>query len=142
MSSRAARAARQRIVSLAPNATSILLAIGAGRELVGVSKWCEDVVHVGRRPQVGDCWKLDINEVMRLQPTLLIGSVPFAPKTVEEILKQPVAFLALNPRSLADIYTDIRPRACCRTRLRRGIIDRQNEPPVQSDCKTRRAPVT
>jgi len=98
----------QRIVSLAPNATSILLETGAGRQLVGVSKWCKDVARVGRRPQVGDCWKLDIREVMRLRPTLLIGSVPFAPQTVEEILKQPVAFLALNPRSLADIYSDIR----------------------------------
>ena len=104
----ATRRPAQRIVSLAPNATSILLAIGAGRELIGVSKWCKDVAPIGRRPRVGDCWKLDIREVMRLRPTLLIGSVPFAPKTVEEILKQPVAFLALNPRSLADIFTDIR----------------------------------
>lgn len=104
----ATRRPAQRIVSLAPNATSILLAIGAGRELVGVSKWCNDVAAVGRRPQVGDCWKLNIGEVMRLRPTLLIGSVPFAQKTVDEILKQPVAFLALNPRSLADIESDIR----------------------------------
>ena len=96
-----------RIVSLAPNVTSILLALGAGRELVGVSKWCKEVAAVGNRPQVGDCWKMDIREVMRLEPTLLIGSVPFAPATVESILKQPVAFLAINPRSLADIETDI-----------------------------------
>ena len=97
-----------RIVSLAPNVTSILLELGAGRELIGVSKWCNDVAPIGRRPRVGDCWKMDIREVMRLKPTLLIGSVPFAPETVELILKQPVAFLAINPRSLADIYTDIR----------------------------------
>jgi iron complex transport system substrate-binding protein len=97
-----------RIVSLAPNVTSILLALGAGRELVGVSKWCQEVARVGRRPQVGDCWKMDLREVMRLKPTLLIGSVPFATKTVEAILKQPVAFLALNPRTLADIYSDVR----------------------------------
>lgn len=97
----------QRIVSLAPNVTSILLALGVGRELVGVSKWCKQVAPIGRRPQVGDCWKLDIPEVMRLRPTLLAGSVPFAPETVAEILSQPVAFLAINPRSIADIYRDI-----------------------------------
>jgi ABC-type Fe3+-hydroxamate transport system substrate-binding protein len=108
MTARAMQKPGQRIVSLAPNVTSILLAIGAGRELVGVSKWCKDVARIGRRPQFGDCWKLDVREVMRLRPTLLIGSVPFAPRTVEEILQQPVAFLALNPRSLADTYTDIR----------------------------------
>jgi ABC-type Fe3+-hydroxamate transport system substrate-binding protein len=107
MTARAIPKPGQRIVSLAPNVTSILLAIGAGRELVGVSRWCKDVARVGRLPQVGDCWKIDVREVMRLRPTLVIGSVPFAPKTVEEILKQPVAFLALNPRFLADIYTAI-----------------------------------
>lgn len=97
-----------RIVSLAPSATSILLALGARRELVGVSKWCKDVARVGGRPQVGDCWKMDVREVMRLRPTLLIGSVPFAPDAVAKILAEPVAFLALNPRSLADIETDVR----------------------------------
>ena len=100
-----------RIVSLAPNVTSILLALGAGRELVAVSKWCKHVARVGRRPQVGDCWKMDIGEVMRLKPTILIGSVPFAPETVANILKEPVAFLAINPRSLADIEMDIRTLA-------------------------------
>ncbi|MFZ0523424.1 MAG: ABC transporter substrate-binding protein [Candidatus Acidiferrales bacterium] len=96
-----------RIVSLAPSVTSILLGLGVGRELVGVSKWCGDVADVGRRPAVGDCWKLDVREVMKLRPTLLIGSVPFAAEAVGKILEQPVAFLALNPRTLADIESDI-----------------------------------
>jgi iron complex transport system substrate-binding protein len=103
--------ATPRIVSLAPNVTSILLALGAGRELVAVSKWCKHVARVGRRPQVGDCWKMDIREVMRLKPTILIGSVPFAPETVASILKEPVSFLAINPRSLADVEMDIRTLA-------------------------------
>jgi iron complex transport system substrate-binding protein len=109
-----------RIVSLAPNVTSILLALGAGRELVGVSKWCKEVAPVGRRPQVGDCWKMDVREVMRLKPTLLIGSVPFATETVASILKEPVAFLAINPRSLADIETDIRTLARLANRANAG----------------------
>ena len=97
-----------RIVSLAPSVTSILLALGAHKELVGVTKWCKDIAEIGSRPQVGDCWKLDIRQIMRLNPTLLIGSVPFATQTVATILEQPVAFLALNPRSLADIEATIR----------------------------------
>ena len=109
-----------RIVSLAPNVTSILIALGARRELAGVSKWCKDVAPVGRRPQVGDCWKMDIREVMRLKPTLLIGSVPFATETVDAILKQPVAFLALNPRTLSDIYSDVRILARLVNRAARG----------------------
>lgn len=109
-----------RIVSLAPSITSILLALGARRELVGVTKWCKDVANVGSRPQVGDCWKLDLDQVMRLKPTLLIGSMPFAEKTVAGILEQPVQFLALNPRFLADIDEDIRTLARIVGRARRG----------------------
>ncbi|MGC1912652.1 MAG: ABC transporter substrate-binding protein, partial [Candidatus Acidiferrales bacterium] len=86
----AKRSGRIRIVSLAPSVTSILLDLGAGRDLVGVSKWCKHVANIGQRPQVGDCWKMNVAEVMRLRPTLLIGSVPFATETVSEILKQPV----------------------------------------------------
>ena len=57
---------------------------------------------------------------MRLRPTLLIGSVPFAPKTVEKLLAQPVAFLAINPRSLADIENDVRTLARLVNRVAAG----------------------
>lgn len=97
-----------RIVSMAPSVTSILFGIGARRDVVGVSKWCKDVAPIGRLPQVGDCWKLDVSDVMKLRPTLLIGSVPFSAEAVAKLIAQPVAFLALNPRSLADIDANIR----------------------------------
>jgi len=97
----------ERIVSLAPNATSILFAIGARRSLVGVSKWCGDIAPVGRLARVGDCWKLDIREVVALRPSLIIGSVPFRAEVVAELLKLPAAFVALNPRSLSSIFGDV-----------------------------------
>ncbi len=97
-----------RIVSLAPNITSILHALGAMQNVVAVSRWCKDVAPVASLPTVGDCWKLSIPELMRHNPTLVVGSVPFALETVEEILAQPVTFLAINPRTLADIERDIR----------------------------------
>lgn len=134
---------RQRIVSLAPNVTSILLALGVGRELVGVSKWCKEIVPVGKRPQVGDCWKMDVREVMRLKPSLLIGSVPFAPATVEAILKEPVAFLAINPRSLADIETDIRTLARLVNRAARGekLIHRMRAAFADISLRANRIPI-
>lgn len=97
-----------RIVSLAPSVTSILVALGARRQLVGVSKWCPDVADVGRLPRLGDCWALDVDEVVRVRPTLVIGSVPYKAETVTKFLDTGLAFLATNPRSLADIYSDIR----------------------------------
>ncbi len=98
-----------RIVSLAPNVTSILVAIGARRALVGVSRWCAEVApEVAALPPVGDCWKLDVAEVMKLRPDLLIGSLPFRAEVVAKIIAQPVAFLSISPGNLAGIRSDIR----------------------------------
>ncbi len=98
-----------RIVSLAPSATAILCAIGAKKALVGVTKWCADVAPVGRLPKLGDCWRLEaVEEILALRPTLVIGSVPYKQETVAKLLEQPLNFLAMNPRTLADIEGDIR----------------------------------
>lgn len=49
-----------------------------------------------------------VNEVLRLRPTLVIGSVPYKQETVAKLLEHPLNFLAMSPRSLADVYADIR----------------------------------
>jgi len=97
-----------RIVSLAPSCTSILCALGAKQHLVAVTRWCADVAPVRGLPVLGDCWRNEsIEKIARLRPTLIVGSVPFHPETVARILTIPAQFLALNPRSLADIESDI-----------------------------------
>ena len=77
--------------------------------LVGVTKWCADVAPVGKLPKLGDCWHMEsVDAILRLKPTLVIGSVPYKPETVAKLLEQPLNFLAMNPRTLADIENDIR----------------------------------
>src|SRR2546428_4421775 len=101
-----------RIVSLAPSCSSILCALGASRHLIAVTPWCADVAPVRGLPAFGDCWRLEsIEKIARLNPTLIVGSVPFHAATVARILTIPAQFLALNPRSLADIESDIQALA-------------------------------
>jgi iron complex transport system substrate-binding protein len=77
--------------------------------LVGVTKWCCDVAPVAGLPQVGDCWHMDsVADIVALRPTLVIGSVPYKQETVGKLLEQRLNFLAMNPRSLEDVYADIR----------------------------------
>ncbi len=98
-----------RIVSLAPSATSILCEVGARKLLVGVTKWCADVAPVNGLPKLGDCWHMDsVGEILKLKPSLVIGSVPYKQETLAKLLGHPLSFLATNPRSLADIDNDIR----------------------------------
>src|SRR5271168_1023613 len=102
-----ARSGALRIVSLAPSATSILCAIGAKKHLVGVTKWCADVAPVNGLPKLGDCWHMNsVEEILKLKPSLVIGSVPFKAETLAKLLEHPLNFLAKNPRTLADIEND------------------------------------
>src|SRR5882762_10391185 len=110
-----------RIVSLAPSCTSILCALGAKRPLVAVTRWCADDCSVRGLRAIGDCWRNDsIGKIARLRPTLIVGSVPFHPETVARILTIPAQFLALNPRSLADIESDVRTLARITNRSAHG----------------------
>src|SRR5260370_29616100 len=98
-----------RMVSLAPSATSILCAIGAKKLVGGVKKWCRDVAPVGELTKLGDCWHMEsVAEIVALRPTLVIGSVPYKQQTVAKLVEQRFSFLAMNPRSLTDVYADIR----------------------------------
>lgn len=49
-----------------------------------------------------------VEEILALRPTLVIGSVPYKQETVAKLLAQPLNFLAMNPRTLADVEGDIR----------------------------------
>ncbi len=109
-----------RIVSLAPSVTSILHALGAADCLVGVTRWCADVVpedSLRGLPMFDDCWNADPAKVAQLDPNLVIGSVPYRAQVVEGILSRGVRFLATYPRALADVYGDIR--------LLASIVDKQ-----------------
>ena len=77
--------------------------------LVGATKWCADVAPVNKLPKLGDCWRMDsVEDILKLKPTLVIGSVPFKAETLAKLLEHSLNFLAKNPRTLADIENDIR----------------------------------
>lgn len=103
-----------RIVSLAPNVTSILVELGASDALVGITRWCKDVIPedqfraLADVPQFDDCWNADPEAVAALTPDLVIGSVPYRAQVVDGLVARGLRFLATYPRCLADIYNDIR----------------------------------
>lgn len=107
MSGRHSTRSHLRIVSLAPSVTSILVEIGARRDLVGASRWCHEVADVRGLPTLGDCWKIDLKPLARLRPTLIIGSVPYRAETLAGLLEYPAVFVATNPRTIADIFGEI-----------------------------------
>ena len=100
----------RRIACLQPNATVILDAIGELDRVVACTRYCVDVVPKvadGSRAVLADSWTADAGQIAAVQPDLVIAAVPFQEKAIAEILKAGARFLALAPRTLSDIYTDI-----------------------------------
>jgi iron complex transport system substrate-binding protein len=100
----------RRIACLQPSATVILASLGELDRIVACTKYCADVVpevFQSNRLIIADSWSAKASEILAAQPDLAIAAVPYQETAVAEILKAGVRFLALAPRSLEDIYTDI-----------------------------------
>jgi iron complex transport system substrate-binding protein len=59
-----------RILSLTPNVTEILFALGLGDKVVGRSTYCDFPPEATALPAVGDTMQLNMAAIIRLQPTL------------------------------------------------------------------------
>lgn len=64
----------RRIVTLAPNATDTIAALGLGDRLVGVSDFCEPPPEAGNVRRVGGLLTPDLEVIRALRPDLLVGS--------------------------------------------------------------------
>ena len=78
----------ERIVTLAPNLTELVFAIGAGEQLVGVSDWSDYPEEVLSLPVVGDAFTVDQEQLALLNPDLLLVWESGMPAhTVDELRK-------------------------------------------------------
>jgi iron complex transport system substrate-binding protein len=112
-----------RLVSLAPSATNILYELGATECLVGITRWCKDVVPaeaVKGLPAFADCWNADPAKVAALGPDLVLGGVPYGPEIVKGLLARRIRLLATSPRTLTDVFGDIRAMAGVVGKLKQG----------------------
>ncbi len=72
LSSIAAIAAPQRIVSTAPSFTETLFAIGAGDRVVAVSTYCHYPAAANKLPRVGNYLQPNVEAIARMQPDLVL----------------------------------------------------------------------
>ena len=104
----AATAAPQRIVSLAPSVTETLFALGAGSEVVGVSQYCNYPPAVRRLPRVGTYLTPNIEAIVGLRPTLVIGLGSSANlRAIRALEMMGLPTLMVEEGSLADLDRSI-----------------------------------
>lgn len=67
-----------RIVTLAPHLAEMLFAVGAGEQVVGVSRYSDYPEAAQRLPRIGDARGVDMEAVLALEPDLVVawGSAP------------------------------------------------------------------
>ena len=68
----------EKIVSMGPNMTEILYAIGAGDKLVGRTDYCDYPAAVSEVESVGSISNADIEKILSLEPDLVLASTHFS----------------------------------------------------------------
>ncbi len=102
------RPSTPRIISLAPALTSILFGLGLGPQVVGVTRFCDDPPEAQTRAIVGGFSNPDLEAILSLRPTLVIGGRnPVTAALVNRLDERGVASLLLPQDTLESTYAAI-----------------------------------
>ena len=97
-----------RAVSLAPNLTEDVFAVGAGDRLVGVTTYCDYPEAAKKIQKVGDTLNPNIETIVALKPQIVLVSTASQLEAFSKILADNgIAVYITNPKSLDDIFKDL-----------------------------------
>jgi iron complex transport system substrate-binding protein len=125
----------RRIVSLAPHATELLYAAGAGKSLVGVLAPADWPPEAKRVQRIGTAAGIDLERVVALEPDLVVVWPYLAPAQVERLRSLGVPVFVSDPRipeAIADDLerlgtlagtAEVAARAASRLRERLGALE-------------------
>ena len=97
-----------RIVSLAPNLTEIVFAVGAGDRLVGRTKYCDYPAEVKSVAEIGDTMTPSIERIIALKPqVVLVSTASQLEAFTKQLDEQRIAVYVTNPHSLEEVFRSI-----------------------------------
>ncbi len=97
-----------RVISLAPNLTEIVFAIGAGHRLVGRTSYCDFPPEAKAVAEVGDTLDPSLERVIALQPqVVLISTASQLEVFTQQLRDQNIAVFVTNPRDLEGVFRTI-----------------------------------
>lgn len=102
-------ASYSRVVTLAPNLTELVYAVGAGATLVGVSAYSDYPPQALDLPVVGDAFMVDQEQLAMLRPDLLLVWQSGTPAhVVDELRRSGYTIEAVRTQSLRDVADALR----------------------------------
>jgi iron complex transport system substrate-binding protein len=97
-----------RIVSLAPNLTEIVYAVGAGDRLVGRTSYCDYPSAVKIVAEVGDTMQPSVERIIALKPQVVLISTASQLETfTKQLEEQRIAVYVTNPNSVDQVLSSI-----------------------------------
>jgi iron complex transport system substrate-binding protein len=97
----------QRIVCLTAETTEIAFALGAGERVVGVPGTARRPPAARERPRIGGFTTFRLDRILALRPDLVLAFSDLQAEIVGELVRAGVPVLALNQRSLGEIFQAI-----------------------------------
>ena len=97
-----------RIVSLAPNLTEIVYAVGAGDLLVGRTSYCDYPPQAKSVTEVGDTLHPSVERIIALKPqVVLVSTASQLENFTRQLDEQKIAVYVTNPQSLDGVFRSI-----------------------------------
>lgn len=97
-----------RVVSLAPNLTEIVFAIGAGNRLVGRTSYCDFPAEAKAVAEVGDTLHPSLERIISLQPqVVLISTASQLEIFTQQLQHQNIAVYVTDPHDLDGVFRSI-----------------------------------
>ena len=98
-----------RAVSLAPNLTEMIFAIGAGDRLVGVTTFCDYPAEATTKEKVGDTQTPNVERIIALRPQIVFVSTASQLEAFSRTLdEQGIAVYVTNPTTLEHVFQNLR----------------------------------
>jgi iron complex transport system substrate-binding protein len=94
-----------RIVSLAPNLTEIVYAVGAGDRLVGDTEYCDYPAEAKKVAKIGDTMHPSVERIIALKPQIvLVSTASQLEAFTKQLDQQQIAVYVTDPQSLDDVF--------------------------------------
>ena len=98
----------RRVVSLAPNITEIIFALGQEHRLIGVTRYSDFPPEAEKFPKVGSYVHLDLEKIVALKPDLCIAIKDGNPLAVAKRLESlKIPLYAVDPKNLETIMQTV-----------------------------------
>ncbi len=97
-----------RVISLAPNLTEVVFAVGAGDRLVGNTSYCDYPAEARAVEKVGDTLHPSLERIIALRPqVVLISTASQLEVFTQQLQNQNIAVFVTDPRDLDGVFRSI-----------------------------------